>query len=141
MELANLTYPQPMYGMPQPNQYGQYGFGAYGAFPNQGAAAPGAAGAGSPGMPQPVGAAGTGLGISAGAQQPDPNAAAAGQVGQAQWGGADPSSYYSNYWGGQSFHFFPIVMEHRFNTLVSGYYGQAAGQQAGGDVQMQGPSA
>jgi len=110
----------PMYGMPQPNQYGQYGFGAYGAFPSQGGAAPGAGGAGSPGMPQPGGAAGTGLGISAGAQQPDPNAAA-GQVGQAQWGGADPSSYYSNYWGG--------------------YYGQAAGQQAGGDVQMQGPSA
>ena len=95
-----------MYGMPQPNQYGQYGFGAYGAFPSQGAAAPGAGGAGSPGMPQPGGAAGTGLGISAGTQQPDPNAAA-GQVGQAQWGGADPS-YYSNYWGGQSFQFLPL---------------------------------
>lgn len=107
----------PMYGMPQPNQYGQYGFGAYGAFPGQGAAAPGAAGAGSPGMPQPTGAAGLGPG----APQADPNAAAAaGQAGQATWGGADPSSYYSNYWGG--------------------YYGQG-GQQAGGDVQMQGPSA
>lgn len=110
----------PMYGMPQPNTYGQYGFGAYGAFPNQGAAAPGAGGAGSPGM-QPTGAGGPGLGIGAGAQQPgaDPNAAVS-QAGQAQWGGADPSSYYSNYWGG--------------------YYGQA-GQQAPGDIQMQGPGA
>ncbi len=31
----------------------------------------------------------------------DPNAAA-GQTAQGQWAGADPSSYYSNYWGGES---------------------------------------
>ncbi|KAG6842484.1 hypothetical protein C0991_000010 [Blastosporella zonata] len=106
----------PMYGMPQPNSYGQYGFGAYGAFPGQGTGAPGAAGPGSPGMPQPAGGAAAGLGITAGAQQPgaDPNAAAAGQ---AQWGAAD-QSYYANYWGG--------------------YYGQAGQQAAGGDTQMQG---
>jgi len=102
----------PMYGMPQPNQYAQYGFGAYGAFPNQGTAAP--AGAGSPGMPQPAGAGAGGLGIAPGGQQPGADPNAAGQVGQAQWGGGDPNSYYSNYWGG--------------------YYGQAGG----GDVQMQG---
>lgn len=104
----------PMYGMPQPNTFGQYGFGGYGGYPNQAGAA-GAAGA--TGMPQPATGA-AGLGITAGAQQPgaDPNAAA-GQATQAQWAGADPSSYYSNYWGG--------------------YYGQQA-QQAGGDTQMQG---
>jgi len=110
----------PMYGMPQPTNYGQYGFGAYGGFPNQGAGAPGTAGPGSPGMPQAAGAGGAGLGLTS--QQPgaDPNAAAAaGQAGQAQWGGADPNSYYSNYWGG--------------------YYGQG-GQQATGDSQMQGPA-
>ncbi|KAG6861211.1 hypothetical protein C0995_002560 [Termitomyces sp. Mi166 len=120
---APTAYGQlPMYGMPQPNSYGQYGFGAYGAFPAQGTAAPGTAGPGSPGMPQPAGGAAAGLGISAGAQQPgaDPNAAAAaGQAGQPQWGAADPS-YYSNYWGG--------------------YYGQAGQQTAGGDTQMQGPA-
>lgn len=118
---APAAYGQmPMYGMPQPNSYGQYGFGAYGAFPAQGTGAPGATGPGSPGMPQPTGAPATGLGLAAGGPQPgaDPNAAAAGQAGQAQWGAADPS-YYSNYWGG--------------------YYGQA-GQQAAGDAQMQGPA-
>ncbi|KAJ7900084.1 hypothetical protein B0H14DRAFT_2672199 [Mycena olivaceomarginata] len=94
----------PMYGMPQAASYGQYGFSAYPGF-NQAGGAPG-----SPGMPQPASAGGAG---QAGA---DPNAlAAAGQAGQAQWGGADPNSYYSNYWGG--------------------YYGQQAGQ---GDAQMQG---
>ncbi|KAK7463805.1 E3 ubiquitin-protein ligase pub1 [Stygiomarasmius scandens] len=103
----------PMYGMPQPNTYGQYGFGGYGGFPNQAGAA-----AGATGMPQPATGA-AGLGITAGAQQPgaDPNAAA-GQATQAQWAGADPNSYYSNYWGG--------------------YYGQQATQQAAGDAQMQG---
>jgi len=114
----------PMYSMPQPNTYGQYGFGAYGGFPNQ-TGTPGAPGPGSPGMPQPATAPGNGLGLTAGAAQPgaDPNvaaaaAAAAGQAGQTQWGGADPNSYYSNYWGG--------------------YYGQQASGQQGGDVQMQG---
>jgi nucleolysin TIA-1/TIAR len=94
-----------MYGIPQPNSYGQYGFGAYGGFPAQGASAQGAAGPGSPGMGQPAAGGGAGLGLTTGGQQPgaDPNAAAiAGQPGQAQWGGADPNSYYSNYWGGQS---------------------------------------
>ncbi|THU94864.1 polyadenylate-binding protein [Dendrothele bispora CBS 962.96] len=86
----------PMYGMPQPNTYGQYGFGGYGGFPNQAGAA-----AGATGMPQPATGA-AGLGITAGAQQPgaDPSAAA-GQATQAQWAGADPNSYYSNYWGGK----------------------------------------
>jgi len=120
---ATAPYGQlPMYGMPQPNSYGQYGFGAYGGFPNQGASAPGATGPASPGMPQPTAAGGPGLGLSAGGQQPgaDPNASAAsGPAGQAQWAGADPSSYYSNYWGG--------------------YYGQA-GQQPTGDTPMQGPA-
>ncbi|EAU92921.2 polyadenylate-binding protein [Coprinopsis cinerea okayama7 len=104
----------PMYGMPQPNTYGQYGFPGFPGFPGQAAGAPGAAGPASPGMPQANTAAG--LGLAAGAQPGagDPNAA--GQQGQAQWGGADPSTYYSNYWGG--------------------YYGQqVAGQQ--GDAQMQ----
>nr|GAT47906.1 predicted protein [Mycena chlorophos] len=97
----------PMYGMPQAASYGQYAFGAYPGVP------------GSPGMPQGAGAAAAGLGLAAAAGQAagDPNAlAAAGQAGQAQWGAADPNSYYSNYWGG--------------------YYGQQAGQA--GDSQMQG---
>ncbi|KAG8219985.1 polyadenylate-binding protein [Butyriboletus roseoflavus] len=52
----------PMYGMPQPNTYGQYGFGAYTGFPNQPG---GAANPASPGMPQAAaGAVGTGLGAS-----------------------------------------------------------------------------
>jgi len=113
----------PMYGMPQPNTYGQYGFGGYGGFPNQGGAAGGAPGAANPGIPQSAAAGGAGaaMGLGAGMGQAgsDPNAAVvAAQAGQPQWGGADPSSYYSNYWGG--------------------YYGQA-GQQGTGDVQMQGP--
>ncbi|PPQ98876.1 hypothetical protein CVT24_003507 [Panaeolus cyanescens] len=110
----------PMYGMPQPTSYGQYGFGAYGtAYPGQ-APATGAAGPGSPGMPQAGAAGAAGLGLNVGAQQPggDINAAGA-QPGQPQWG-ADPSAYYSNYWGG--------------------YYGQQAAPQqpAAGDAQMQG---
>lgn len=106
----------PMYGMPQPNsQYAQYGFGAYGSFPNQ--TPPGGANPANPGMPQPAGATAAGLGLSAAGQQPgsDPNAQQAGQ----QW---DPSAYYAQgYWGG--------------------YYGQP-GQpgQASGDAQMQAPS-
>jgi len=89
----------PMYGMPQANTYGQYGF------------APGMA---SPATGAPAGA----MGMAAGGQAAaDPNAA--GQGAQSQWGGADPSQYYSNYWGG--------------------YYGQqAAGQQGATDAQHQG---
>jgi len=104
----------PMYGMPQPNTYGQYGFGGYAGFPGQTTGTTGTPG--SPGMPQSATAAG-GLGLTSSAQQPGADPAAAGQAGQAQWG-ADPNSYYSNYWGG--------------------YYGQ--GQQGANDVQMQGPA-
>jgi len=87
---------QPMYGMPQPNTYGQYpGFGGY-------AGAPGTA---SPGMQQAAGgapgAAGLGLGAVGQPGAADPNAAAAAGQGQGQWPGGDPSSYYSNYWGGE----------------------------------------
>jgi len=79
----------PMYGMPQPNTYGQYGFGAYGGTPT----------AGAPGMPSPTTAtAAIGMAVAQpGAADP---AAAASQAAQAQWGSADPSSYYSNYWSG-----------------------------------------
>jgi nucleolysin TIA-1/TIAR len=85
-----------MYGMPQPNTYGQYpGFGGY-------AGAPGTA---SPGMPQAAsgapGAAGLGLGAVGQPGAADPNAAAAAGQAQGQWAGADPNSYYSNYWGGK----------------------------------------
>jgi nucleolysin TIA-1/TIAR len=109
----------PMYGIPQPNTYGQYGFPGFAGFPGQAAGAPGATPA-AQGMPQ-ANAAASGLGLPAGTQPAgsDPNAAAAaGQAAQAQWG-ADPS-YYSNYWGG--------------------YYGQQAAGQPGGDAQMQGPA-
>lgn len=82
-----------MYGMPQPNSYGQYGFGAYGGFPNQAGAA-GTPGAAAPGMGSPVAAAAA-MGMGGGASAADPSANAA------QWGGADPNSYYSNYWGGK----------------------------------------
>lgn len=84
-----------MYGMPQPNSYGQYGFPGFPSFPGQAAGAAGATPT-AQGMPQPNTAA-AGIGLPAGAQPTgaDPSAAAAGQ---AQWG-ADPN-YYSNYWGG-----------------------------------------
>ncbi|EPT04163.1 hypothetical protein FOMPIDRAFT_1027958 [Fomitopsis schrenkii] len=85
----------PMYGMPQPNTYGQYGFGGYGGFPNQ-AGATGTPGAGATGMGSPVAAAAA-MGMGGGATAADPSASAA----QGQWGGADPNSYYSNYWGGK----------------------------------------
>ncbi|KAF5337219.1 hypothetical protein D9611_003373 [Ephemerocybe angulata] len=109
----------PMYGVPQPNTYGQYGFPGFAGFPGQVAGAPGAS-PGAQGMPQ-ANTAATGLGLPVGTQPAgsDPNAvAAAGQAAQAQWG-ADPN-YYSNYWGG--------------------YYGQQAAGQQGGDAQMQGPA-
>jgi len=85
----------PMYGIPQPNTYGQYpGFAGY-------AGAPGTA---SPGMPQAAGgapgAAGLGLGAVGQPGATDPNAAAAAGQAQGQWPPSDPSSYYSNYWGG-----------------------------------------
>lgn len=119
MPLTTLL--KPMYGMPQPNTYGQYGFGAYGGFPNQAA---GAGNPASPGMPQPgAGAIGTGIGGG----QPDPAAAAGAAAGaQAQWPTGDPSSYYSNYWGGEYRRgLFSLQVINSFQ----GYYGQQAPQQ------------
>lgn len=96
----------PMYGMPQPGAYPQYpGFAGYAGAPSPG-------GAGMPQAASPGTAAGLGLGAIG--QQGD--AAAAGQAGQ--WPAGDPSSYYSNYWGG--------------------YYGQPG--QPGVDGQQQGPA-
>ncbi|OBZ78760.1 Oligouridylate-binding protein 1A [Grifola frondosa] len=64
----------PMYGMPQPNTYGQYGFGAYGGTP----------GAAAPGMASPVApTAAMGMAGQAGGAE-----AAAGQAAQGQWGAA-----------------------------------------------------
>ena len=90
-----------MYGMPQPANYAQYGFGGYAGFPGQAAAAPGSTGPGSPGMPQATNPGGAGLGLSVGGQQPGTETAAV-QPGQPQWGANDPN-YYSNYWGGEPF--------------------------------------
>ncbi|KAG2146525.1 uncharacterized protein EDB93DRAFT_1206492 [Suillus bovinus] len=86
----------PMYGIPQPNTYGQYGFGGYGGFPNQGAG-----GSPTPGMQPTPGAVGSGLG-GAGAGGADPSAVGAGAAGAgAQWPTGDAAaSYYANYWGG-----------------------------------------
>ena len=54
-------------------------------------------------MPSPTGAAGAiGMGAAAQAGAADPTAAA-GQAAQGQWAGADPSTYYSNYWGGKCY--------------------------------------
>ena len=92
-----------MYGMPQPNTYGQYGFGAYGGFPSQ-AGATGSPAAAS-GLGSPVAGAAA-MGMGAGAAGADPSVAAG--AAQAQWGGADPNSYYSNYWGGE-FWWLPIL--------------------------------
>jgi len=103
-----------MYSMPQPNTYGQYGFGGYGGFPNQATA--GSPGATAPGMPQPATAgASAGLGAGQAAPGPDPAAAAAaaaaaGQGPQAQWSGGDPNSYYSNYWSGKLSSIFMCVI-------------------------------
>lgn len=104
----------PMYGIPQANTYGQYAFGSYPGFPAQGGAT--AAAPASPAIPQSASAAGAGLGLTAGAQQgPTDPTAAATQANQASWASADPSTYYSNYWGGY-------------------YSQQAAGQQTAGDA-------
>ncbi|KAI0786003.1 hypothetical protein C8Q75DRAFT_794323 [Abortiporus biennis] len=97
MSPASATSPYPnmqMYGMPQANTYGQYGF------------APATGAPGAIGMP------------AAQAGATDPNAAV-GQAPQSQWGAADPSQYYSNYWGGY-------------------YNQQATGQQGVADPQHQG---
>ena len=109
--------------MPQPNTYGQYGFSAYG----------GAPGSAAPGMPSPSGAAGAiGMGAAGQAGAADPTAAA-GQAAQGQWAGADPSTYYSNYWGGES------TVSYRNRTrltdVITGYYGQQPAGQQGGDAQ------
>ena len=106
-----------MYGVPQPGTYGQYGFGAY-------PASPGGAAAGMP--PAAAGAA-------AGQTAPGADVGAVGQPAPAQWTG-DPSSYYSNYWGGMC----PAIT---FScplelTEIVGYYPQqtAPGQQGATDV-------
>ena len=83
-----------MYGMPQPNTYGQYGFGGYAGF--QGAGGAGNTGT-TPVMPQAnTGPGGLGNGTQPGATDPT----AAGQPTQGQWP-ADANSYDSNYWGGE----------------------------------------
>ncbi|KAF8633999.1 hypothetical protein AX15_001173 [Amanita polypyramis BW_CC] len=103
----------PMYGVPQPNTYGQYGFGAYPGFAGQAGATAGAPT--SSGMPQTASAPGAGLGLTAGQQGTTDPVGAASQANQAQWASADPNSYYSNYWGGY-------------------YSQQTAGQQTTGDA-------
>ncbi|KAF8609383.1 polyadenylate-binding protein [Ceratobasidium sp. AG-I] len=87
----------PMYGMPQPNAYAQYGFGGagYGGFPNgQGNVAGGAS------MPQPNPAqAGGGMAIGQGAG--DSSMAGQGNQAPGQWGASDPNAFYQQqYWGG-----------------------------------------
>ena len=77
-----------MYGMPQPNTYGQYGFGAYSGAPATTA----------PGMPSPP-AATTSIGMAPAPSAADP-AAATSQVTANQWGGTDPSYY--PYWNGEA---------------------------------------
>ena len=101
-----------MYGMPQPNAYGQYGFGAYAGFPNQAAAA-GTPGAAAPGMPSPV-APTAAMGMGAGQTPVDASA----QAAQGQWGSADPSSYYSDYWGGKPLSSMPCYMRVLLTTIL-----------------------
>jgi hypothetical protein len=112
-----------MYGVPQPGTYGQYGFGAYPASP----------GGAAPGMPQPA------AGAAGGQTAPGADVGAVGQAAQAQWAG-DPSSYYSNYWGGKcsasiAFLYVRADCDRRVHI---GYYPQqtAAGQQGATDVQQ-----
>lgn len=123
-----------MYGMPQPNTYGQYGFNAYGGFPNQ-AAGGAAAGGAAPGMPQATAGAPTAGVVGGGAVDPAAAAAAAAAGGgQGQWAGADPS-YYSNYWGGKSFCSLQYkVANDPDSHFAAGYYGQP-GQQGAVDGQ------
>ena len=114
-----------MYGMPQPNTYGQYGFGGYAGF--QGAGGAGTTGT-TPGMPQAnPGAGGLGNGTQPGTTDPT----VAGQPGQGQWP-ADANSYYSNYWGGEYICFVAFAF---LTKPPIGYYGQP-GQQGATDVQM-----
>ena len=86
----------PMYGMPQPNAYAQYGFGGagYGGFPN------GQTGVGA-GMPQGTpGQAGAGMGLG-GQAVGDNSMAGQGNTAPGQWGASDPSAFYQQqYWGG-----------------------------------------
>jgi hypothetical protein len=82
-----------MYGMPTPNTYGQYGFGAYGANPA----------ASAPGMPQPA---------AAGAAGGD----AAGANAQNQWANVDPS-YYQQYWSTS----FAVTRVRSFDLRISPY--------------------
>ena len=109
-----------MYGMPQPNTYGQYGFGGYGGTPT----------AGAPGMPSPTAAAaGVGMAVAAQPGAADP-AAAATQAAQ---------------WAVQTLR--PTILttgvvsdtNQRFTLLLTsscvGYYGQQPTAQQGGDSQ------
>lgn len=92
-------------------------------------------------MPQSVPPGGAGLGLGAIGQQggADPNAAAAAGQGQGQWPAGDPNSYYSNYWGGQSFEQLKkISASIAHSPIFIGYYGQQPGQQGGVDGQHQG---
>jgi nucleolysin TIA-1/TIAR len=115
---------QPMYGMPQPNSYGQYGFGGYAGF--QGAGGAGTTGT-NPGMPQANNVAGS---LGNGTQPGTTDPSAGGQPTQGQWP-ADPNSYYSSYWGGEqgSLSLFTFL-----NQSLIGFY--QPGQQGAGDVQM-----
>jgi len=112
-----------MYGVPQPGTYGQYGFGAYPASP----------GGAAPGIPQAT------AGAAAGQTAPGAEVGAVGQPTQAQWAG-DPSSYYSNYWGGRWSARNPsLFLGADYDRCVCvGYYQQqsAAGQQGATDVQQ-----
>lgn len=111
-----------MYGMPQPNTYGQYGFGGYAGF--QGAGSAGTTGT-NPGLQSTSGAGGLGNGTQPGPA--DPN----NQSAQGQWP-ADANSYYSNYWGGKRANLSLFAF---MNRPPIGYYGQP-GQQGAADVQM-----
>lgn len=100
-------YSMGMYGMPQPNQYGQYPtFGAYAGFPpGTPAAANATAGTGAIGT-TPAGA--TNAAPRPGQTQAD------GQTAQTAWP-SDPNAFYTqSYWGG--------------------YYGQQPGQQPGSET-------
>lgn len=82
-----------MYGMPTPNQYGQYGFaGGYTGFPAATPTSPG-------GTPAATGVSAAGD-VAAGARVSQAAGGGDAQPAQAQWN-ADPSTFYSqSYWGG-----------------------------------------
>ena len=85
-------------------------------------------------MASPVAPAAT-MGLGAG--QAPADAAAAAQVAQGQWPGADPSSYYSNYWGGKARVLSIGLDSNAYPNLDAGYYGQQAPGAAAPDAQGQ----